>query len=197
MCKACGDNLRHLEPLPVPDFEEESNMAGRKRRGAPIDPANPPEWYRPPRPPFEKGNVHGARSGVWSERLVAEDTERIMAKLKEDIPWLAERHGIVLDVLVKAKVRYDRIDAYIDRLMFEEITNKSGDTGIEAIPERLLRFLSSAERTIIDACGKLGLTATDEAVLMKDVSWAKALQRGRAEELAAKGAQLRALRKAE
>lgn len=166
------------------------------RRGRPrvvIDPANPPAWYHPPRPPFEEGNVLSVRSGVQSTRLVSEDAERIMAKLQEDIPWLAERHGIVLDVLVKAKVRYDRVDAYIDGLMDETITNRDGNTGIEAIPEKILRYLSTAENTIISACSKLGLTATDEAVLMKDVSWAKALQRGRASELAARGAALRAL----
>ncbi len=154
-----------------------------------------PEWYHPKREPFQKDNELAVKSGVYSTRLVSEDAERIAEQLADLMPWLGPHHLVILDVLCKAKARYDRADSYANDLMDEVTTNKNGDTGIEAVPQRIWNLLISQENTIINACAKLGMTATDQAMLMKDASWARALSQGRAESLAAEGARLRQLRK--
>lgn len=170
-------------------------MAGHSRKGQfrndLID--GVPGW-KVRRPDFEPGNALAVKSGAFSARLVSEDAERIAEHLAELMPWLGPHHLVVLDVLCKAKARYDRADTYANDLMDEVTTTQKGETGIEAVPDRIWKLLISQENTIINACAKLGMTATDQAMLMKDASWAKALSAGRAEALASEGARLRQLR---
>lgn len=145
------------------------------------------------RPDFEKNNTLGVKSGVFSERLVSADAKAVHDELVAALPWLIDQDAVVLDVLCHAKARYDRANTYADSICDGEVS--VGDsTGIGAVPERIWRVIDRAEDKIISSCSKLGMTPLDRAVLMRDTSWARALQRRGGEQLAEEGARLRALR---
>ena len=64
-------------------------------------------------------------------------------------------------------------------------------TGPEAVPDKVLTALARLENTIIQAAGKLGLTATDRAQLFKDAGMAKHFGGDPIAKFVEKGRQLR------
>lgn len=154
----------------------------------------PVPWTRREASPFLSGNLLSVRHGADSELLVSAAAQAVLAQMMEMFPWLEVADGIVLDVLCKAKVRYDTLDAYADSVISGETYTAKGETGIEAVPDRVWQSLARLENTLVSAAGKLGLTAVDRAALTKDASWANALRAGRVSGLASEGGRLRQLR---
>ena len=123
-------------------------------------------------------NKLAVRHGAHSQALVSERAAAVLAELLESYPWLTGADAMVLDVLVQAKVRFDAISGYISGVI--EGTTKAysrtkgaPQTGVEGVPESIWQQISRESRTIIDAAGKLGLTATDRAQLLKDTGLAR------------------------
>lgn len=199
------DKSRHIEALPVDDFDEErpemtvvetlddgrvvldDGRVGRFRRDGVFAESGGAAV------PFGAGNTAAVTHGAWSDRLVSERARDVLADLQVACPWIMEADGMVLDTLIKAKVRHDEFDDVINEYFDGARRNDKGLTGAEAIPDRILQQVAREARHVMDACGKLGLTATDRAALMKDTSWARALA-GKNGGMAQVGEQGRAIR---
>ena len=134
--------------------------------------------------PYESENTASVIHGGWSDRLVSEEASEVLAELIEihGAAWLMALDGVVVNVLVRAKVRHDRFDRRIDE--FDDVCD---------IPKSVLEQVSREARQVVDCCAKLGLTATDRAALMKDTGWAKVL--GGGPQLGEQGRAIREARK--
>ena len=165
-----------------------------------IDPDNPPDWYRPPKP-YEPENKEAVTHGAYSTSLVSEGAKAVLAQMLEILPWLEECDGVVVDTLARSKWRHDRVADEIDGIIEGSKTAhpRKGfpDTGVQAVPERLWQQVSREARTVMECAGKLGMTATDRAALAKDQSWAQALSAGRVARLQGEGRALRQARLSE
>lgn len=141
------------------------------------------------------GNTLAVRHGAGSDRLVSERATAILGELRESYPWLVDADALVLDVLVRAKVRLDALDAYITGVLDGTTTayprKGQPETGIEAVPDRVWQQVSRESRTVVDAAAKLGLTATDRAQLLKDTGLARHFGGDRIAALAERGRSLR------
>jgi hypothetical protein len=135
------------------------------------------------------------RHGAWSDRLVSARAQTVLAELIDAYPWLEEADVVVLDVLVKAKARYDALDEYAAAVIEgrAQAHPRKGfpSTGPEAVPDKVLTALARTENTIIAAAGKLGLTATDRAQLFKDAGMARHFGGDPIAKLVERGRQLR------
>lgn len=154
-------------------------------------------WVYREAKPFGQGNTDAAKHGAYSDQLVSAGAQELLGQLLETLPWLHEADALTLDGLCRAKWRHDRVDQEIEGIITGEIRAhpRKGfpDTGVQAVPERLWQQVSREARSIVEFCGKLGMTPVDRAALMKDTSWAHALNGGRGPQL---GEQGRALREA-
>ncbi|MDA8297417.1 MAG: hypothetical protein M0004_12675 [Actinomycetota bacterium] len=141
------------------------------------------------------GNTLAVRHGAGSDRLVSERATTILADLADSYPWLVDADAIVLDVLVKAKIRMDALDGYITAIIegSAKAYPRKGqpETGIEAVPDKVWQQVSRESRTVVDAAAKLGLTATDRAQLLKDTGLARHFGGDRIAALAEQGRSLR------
>lgn len=156
------------------------------------------------RVPFEPGNTaalrHGERSRGQVESLVSEEAQRVLAELMAVWPWLADADAVTVDILCKAKARFDRIDRYVNAVIDGEITayprKGKPTTGIEAVADYLWQALARHERTVIDSASKLGLNPVDRAALFKDTGMAQHYGREGVEKMIGRGsARLRQIRK--
>lgn len=141
--------------------------------------------FAPHTEPGQPGNMLAVTHGAYSPRLINEDAEMLLAELVEEhgAVWLHSLDAIVLHNLTRSKARHDRIDARIDSY-----------DDVEDVPRTLWEQVSREARQINDCCSKLGFTATDRATLMKDASWAKALQSREGQQLGQRGRELREAR---
>jgi hypothetical protein len=168
-------------------------MPERRRDGSSVAERSPARGYT--WPPFQEGNTIAVRHGAWSDRLASQRAQGVLAELVERYPWIEDADVVVLDVLVKAKARYDALDEYAAAVIEgdREAYPRKGSplTGPEAVPDKVLTALARLENTIIQAAGKLGLTATDRAQLFKDAGMAKHFGGDPIAKLVERGRQLR------
>lgn len=164
-----------------------------RKDGTPTSVPSPARGYS--WPPATPGNTLAVRHGGWSDRLASERAQTVLAQLLDLYPWLEEADVVTLDVLCKAKARYDAFDDYATAVMegSRQAHPRKGfpSTGVEAIPDRVLTAMARLENTIISAAGKLGLTATDRAQLFKDAGMARHFGGDRIAQLVEKGRQVR------
>lgn len=160
-----------------------------------MKPTKPVPWTPRPAEPYQPGNTAALRHGANSERLVSERAKQVLAELIERWPWLEQADGVLVDVMVKAKVRYDALDEYAAGVIegtTEAYPRKGYPTvGVEAVPDRVWTALARQERSVIDAASKLGLAPVDRAQLFKDAGMARHFGRDGVTELAQRGRQLR------
>lgn len=144
------------------------------------------------------GNALAVRHGAFSDRLVSQRAQELLAELLEQHPWLNNADGVVLDVLVRAKVRYDALDEYATDVIEgrRQAYPRKGypSTGIEAVPDRVWQSLQRQENIIIQAAGKLGFSAADRASLYRDAGMAFHFGGESLTSLAGQGRKLRQLR---
>lgn len=173
------------EPTPVAPKEGTARVSHGPARGY--------RW-----PDAEPGNTLAVRHGAQSPRLVSERAAALLAEMSEQWPWLEECDAVLLDVLTKAKARYDMLDAYATGVIegTVEAYPRTGypQTGIEAVPDRVWQSLQRQENIIIQATAKLGFTATDRAQLFKDAGMARHFGGGSLNSFAAEGRKIRQLR---
>ena len=83
----------------------------------------------------------------------------------------------MLDVLRRSKARYDVLSNYVDNILEGRQKSypreKAPRTGVEGVPTRIWEQLAREARVILEAAGKLGLTAIDRGALARDSSVAR------------------------
>ena len=143
-------------------------------------------------------NRLAVRHGAHSEALVSERAAALLAGLVERWPWLEDCDAVVVDVLCRAKARYEALDEYAAAVISGEkrAYPRQGypDTGVEAVPDRVWQSLQRQENIILQASAKLGFTAVDRAAILRDTGVAKHLAGGRAARLSEVGEAIRARR---
>ena len=120
------------------------------------------------RPPFEKGNLVGARHGTRSVRLVEERAQAIREMLLEQHEFLAE------PIFVEALERYCRIEARAS-MLDTYIVEKVEAEGVEAVPKTLWTEATRADMAAQKAGQDLGLDPTGFARAARDLGFAKSL----------------------
>lgn len=167
-------------------------MPGRRRQGMlkalpSADPRHQPPWTSETRPKMSGQHItHGATA----PELVSADAAAILDQLQETVPWICLQHGIVVDVLIDAMAKFRRYNKY-----WQDKDDGSIES-LESIPQKVIDGRVREAKLVVECCAKLGLTPLDQAVLMRDASWAQALRLGQAKALAATGEALRAQRRA-
>lgn len=149
-----------------------------------IDPANPPEWYRPPKP-FPKGHLDTVKHGAYSKSMVSQRAQELLADLQtQGCAWLTEFDAMQLDLLLQAKARYDLFRQGMD----DDIENM----GLaDALERKKVEHLLGQERNLMKVIQDLGLDPTGRARLLKDLGLAKEYARQGARDLADRGAAVR------
>ena len=122
-------------------------------------------------------NTLAVRHGAGSESLVSAKADAVLQELMDEYPWLIEADGVIVDVFVRAKVRFNVLSDYIDDILNgrREAYPRKGypTTGVEAVPDRVWQQVSREARTILDVGAQLGLSPLSRATLMKDTSLAR------------------------
>lgn len=120
----------------------------------------PARGYTKTHPPFEPGNKVAAKSGAWSEELVAETMEELRPALVQII----ERCWWITPVDRDAAEDYLRDRARL--LRFERWLDEVGERDDKGEPrERWLREISALRRRCMDHRAALGLTPQARARL--------------------------------
>lgn len=108
-------------------------------------------------PPFEKGNLAGARSGAWSPRLVSETMEQLRPELQRIIdmaPWCRPIDEWALTDYLRDVARLERLEVWLEANgdRYPEGHKSAGE-----LRDRDLREVASLRRRCMDHRSRLGL----------------------------------------
>jgi hypothetical protein len=98
----------------------------------------------------------------------------------EEFPWIGNADQVTVDLLCRAKARYNALSEHADGIIEGRILAypRKGfpRVGVEAVPARCWEALRHAERAVMDSAAKLGMNAVDRGRLARDLGFASNLR---------------------
>jgi len=146
-----------------------------------------------PREPFKEGNMLSLRHGAYSKQLTkTPEFERYCEEQREACPWITDADEHTQREVFELMYRLEHVRAYLDRVSAE-----LGFSMYGVLPPGVLQYETKLSENLLRYLRELGLTPASRAAIMRDLGIAQTSNRQGVEELARRGAALRASRASE
>jgi hypothetical protein len=146
-----------------------------------------------PREPFKEGNMASLRHGLHSKQLTRKpEFERYCEEQREACPWITEADETTQMEVLELMYRLQHLRAYLDKVEAE-----LGFEMYKVVPSNVRQEQHKLSEVLLRYLKELGLTPASRAAIVRDLGIAQTSNRQGVEELARRGAALRASRASE